>query len=187
MDVAKHLLDLYEPPTAESGLLVSKNKGHVNPYFDVWAWSNQSLHWAGPEPGTVRVRQSHAVLPVLYHHFGCVCPSYEALILIAQLAKGRSVIDMGSGNGYWSYMLRRIESGKKVLEVVPVDSGMSEWRTVWIGDTTHMDGVQWLRKNDGGKDSVLLLVYPNTGEDFTSKMIKAYRELPYPGYRLYKY
>lgn len=187
MDVAKHLLTLYEPPTAESGLVAGKNKAHVNPYFDVWAWSNQSLRWAGPESGTVRVRQSHAILPVLYHHFGCVCPSYEALTFIAQLAKGRSVIDMGSGNGYWSYMLRCIESGKKALKVVPVDSGMSEWRTVWIGNTIPMDGVQWLKKNDGGKDGVLLLVYPNTGEDFTAKIIKAYRELSSIGQRPYKY
>ena len=83
---------------------------------------------------------------------------------------------MGSGNGYWTYMLRRLEQGKKKLEVIPVDSGMSEWRTMWVPDTVEADGVKWLKQNNGGKDDVLLLVYPNTGEDFTSKMIKAYSE-----------
>ena len=73
-------------------------------------------------------------------------------------------------------MLRRFEQGKKKLEVIPVDSGMSEWRTMWVPDTVEADGVKWLKQNNGGKGDVLLLVYPNTGEDFTSKMIKAYGE-----------
>ena len=81
---------------------------------------------------------------------------------------------MGSGNGYWTYMLRRLEQGKKKLDVVPVDSGLSEWRTMWVGDTVQADGVRWLNQHDGGKNNVLLLVYPNTGNEFTSKMIKAY-------------
>ena len=85
---------------------------------------------------------------------------------------------MGSGNGYWTYMLRELEQGKKQLKVIPVDNGLSKWRTMWIGDTVQSDGEQWLKKNNGGKDSVLLLVYPNTGEEFTSKMIRAYSK-PY--------
>ncbi len=174
-DVAKHLEALYQPPPADRGLVVNKNKGHVNPYFDVWAWTNQNLHWEGPEEGTVRVKHSHAILPILYHHFGCVCPSYEALTLISQLAKGRTIVDLGSGNGYWTYMLRRQEQGKKKLTVSPVDNGLSEWRTIWVDDTLEMDGVKWLKQQQGAPDAVLLLVYPNTGDDFTSKMIKAYR------------
>ena len=86
-------------------------------------------------------------------------------------------MDMGSGNGYWTYMLRRQEQGKKKLNVIPVDSGMSEWRTMWVPDTAEMDGVKWLYQHAGAKDDVLLLVYPNTGEEFTSKTIKAYRTL----------
>jgi hypothetical protein len=175
MDVAKHLKAKFEPPSIESGLVVNKNKNHINPYFDVWAWSNQNIEWAGPEEGTVRIKHSHAILPILYHHFGCVCPSYEALALISQLSKGRRVVDLGSGNGYWTYMLRRQETGKKKLDVVAVDNGMSEWRTTWIGDTVEMDGMKWLNQNNGASDAVLLLVYPNTGDDFTGKMIKAYR------------
>ncbi len=177
MDVAKHLQALYEPPFADNGLVVNRNKGHVNPYFGVWAWSNQNIEWAGPEEGTVRVKHSHAILPILYHHFGCVCPSYEALSLISQISKGRTIVDLGSGNGYWTYMLRRIEQGMKKLNVVAVDNGLSEWRTVWIGDTIESDGVKWLRQNQGAQDAVLLLVYPNTGDGFTSKMIEAYSKL----------
>lgn len=174
MDVAKHLQSLYFPPSQETGLVVNKSKNHRNPYFDVWAWANQNIKWAGPESRTAKIRISHAILPVLYHHFGCVCPSYESLSLISQISKGRRIVDMGSGNGYWTYMLRHFESGKKKLDVVPVDSGMSEWRTMWVPDTVEADGVKWLKQNSGGKDDVLLLVYPNTGEEFTSKMVKAY-------------
>lgn len=125
---------------------------------------------------------SHAILPVIYHHFGCVCPSYEALELIRQVSKGRPVLDVGSGNGYWTYMLRRMEPGgkkEKKMEVVPIDSGMSEWRTMWVGDTLETDGAKWLQEHEGRKDAVLLLIYPNTGDEFTSKMIKAYRKYPF--------
>ena len=86
---------------------------------------------------------------------------------------------MGSGNGYWTYMLRRLEQGKKKLQVSPVDNGLSEWRTMWVADTVEMDGMKWLNQHQGAKDATLLLVYPNTGEDFTSKMIKAY-SMSYP-------
>ena len=72
-------------------------------------------------------------------------------------------------------MLRRLEQGKKKLDVIPVDSGISEWRTIWIGDTVQMDGTRWLNQREGAKDTLLLLVYPNISEDFTSKMIQAYR------------
>lgn len=173
-DVAKYLKSLYEPPPADSKIVVPKNKAHVNPYLDYWAWSNQNLEWGGPETSTARVKHSHATLPVVYHHFGCICPTYEALTIVHQLSWGKRVVDLGSGNGYWTYMLRRIGEGKKRLEVVPVDNGISEWRTMWVGDTVEMDGKKWLETNDGGRDAVLLLVYPQVGLEFTSNMLKAY-------------
>ncbi|KAI7583898.1 hypothetical protein KC316_g7005 [Hortaea werneckii] len=84
---------------------------------------------------------------------------------------------MGSGNGYWTYMLRRMEPSskkEKKLDVVPIDNGMSEWRTMWVGGTVEADGVEWLKKNDGAKDSVLLMVYPTVGGEFTKRMVDAY-------------
>lgn len=179
-EVAKHLQERYQPPAAESKLAVNKTKNHVNPYFDLWAWSCQNLEWGGPEESTAKVKISHAMLPVLYHHFGCICPSYESLELIRQVTKGRRVLDVGSGNGYWTFMLRRMEppsKKEKKLDVMPIDNGMSEWRTMWVGDTVEADGKMWLEQNDGGKEDVLLLVYPTVGQDFTSNMIKAYSEL----------
>lgn len=151
-----------------------KNKAHVNPYLDVWAWSNQNLEWMGPEANTIKIKMSHPTLPILYHHFGCVCPSFESLEIIRLVAKGRPIIDVGSGNGYWTYMLRRMKDGKKNLEVTPIDNGISEWRTMWVGDTVEIDGVKWLQQHADGKDHVLLLVYPQVGLEFTSKTIKAY-------------
>lgn len=176
MDVAKHLQSLYQPPAAEKKITVPKNKSHVNPYFDVLAWSNQNLEWTGPEAASDKIKISHALLPVLYHHFSCVCPSFEALEIIRLVAKGRPIADIGSGNGYWTYMLRRMKDGKKNLEVVPVDNGLSDWRTLWVPDTVEMDSADWLKKNDSGKGHVLLLVYPQVSHDFTAKTIKAYRK-----------
>jgi hypothetical protein len=184
-DVAKHLQSHYHPPAAETKLVVSKSKSktHVNPYFDVWAWSNQNLEWGGPEENTINVKHSHAILPILYHHFGCVCPSYESLELIRQVARGRRVVDLGSGNGYWTYMLRRMEpvsKKEKKLGVLPVDNGLSEWRVMWVGDTIQADGEKWLQQNKGAPDDVMLLVYPMVGNEFTKKMIQAYRKSPPP-------
>ncbi|EXJ88105.1 hypothetical protein A1O1_05033 [Capronia coronata CBS 617.96] len=82
-----------------------------------------------------------------------------------------SVLDMGSGNGYWTLMLRRLAAN---LDVVAVDSGQSRWRTTWIPDTVVADGVQYLRKRAGCPDRVLLLVYPIVGGEFTRKVLNAY-------------
>lgn len=176
-DIAKHLLSLYAPPDDSRKLVVNKSKNHVNPSFDVWAWTNQNLEWGGPEERTAQIKISHVLLPLLYHHFGCVCPSYESLAYIQQVSRGRTILDIGSGNGYWTYMLRRFETNpKKKMNVVAIDNSQSLWRTTWIPDTVEADGEKWLKQHDGGKDDVLLLVYPVVGNDFTSKMLKAYRE-----------
>lgn len=86
------------------------------------------------------------------------------------LAKGRPVFEIGSGNGYWTYMLRRMG-----LVVHAVDNGDSVWRTTWINDTVVADGAKFLAKMDGGKDAVLLLVYPQVTTSFTTAVLKGYR------------
>ncbi|KIW81714.1 hypothetical protein Z517_04740 [Fonsecaea pedrosoi CBS 271.37] len=183
---------------------------HENPALDFWAYSCTALEYAGPNANTALVKMSHHILPVYMHHFGCVCPSWEALQVIAKLAssiststststtstgtntgtgpthsansKNRSrrtptVLDMGSGNGYWTLMLRRLGPD---LDVVAVDSGQSRWRTVWIPDTHVADGVQYLRKRGGCPSSLLLLVYPIVGSggsgtgEFTRRVLDAY-------------
>ncbi|KEF51684.1 uncharacterized protein A1O9_12319 [Exophiala aquamarina CBS 119918] len=143
--------------------------GHENPALDFWAYACLALEYAGPNENTSLVKSSHHVLPIFMHHFGCVVPSYEALHIISKVANGKSVIDMGSGNGYWTLMLRQIG-----LTVAAVDSVQSKWRTVWIPDTTVTDGIQYLRKRGGCPDMVLLLVYPIVGGDFTRKAIESY-------------
>ncbi|KAL9117525.1 MAG: hypothetical protein Q9187_005939 [Circinaria calcarea] len=143
---------------------------HTNPYYDYWAWSCQNLSWAGPDENTIRVKHSHHILPILMHHFGCVCPSYEALEIIKQTAQTRAVIEIGSGNGYWTYLLRRIG-----LSVIAVDSGESEYRTMWIPDTIFTDGIAYLKKHTGAIDAALLLVYPIVGAGFTAKVLDAYK------------
>jgi len=143
--------------------------GHQNPALDFWAYLCLALEYAGPNANTALVKSSHHMLPVYMHHFGCVVPSYESLQIINKLAAGRNVLDMGSGNGYWTFMLRRLG-----VNVVAVDSGQSRWRTTWISDTVATDGVQYLRKRSGCLDHVLLLVYPIVGGDFTRKVLDAF-------------
>ncbi|KAK0110168.1 hypothetical protein ONS95_002819 [Cadophora gregata] len=159
---------------------IPKSKTHINPYYDLWALSCQETAFLGPLPdpsyaSPANAKHTHPILPVFYHHFGCVVPSYEALYIISQLAResaAEGVIDMGSGNGYWTYMLRRMNLA---LTVTAVDNMESEYRTMWIDDTIHTDGVEYLRQNDGGKGRVLLLVYMVTKGRFTERVVRAYR------------
>lgn len=147
-----------------AGLHIPKRKATAslppNPYFDFWAWSCRNLEWCGPCPESEARPQSHHVLPVLMHHFGCAVPSYEGLEILRAVADGRTVADMGSGNGYWAFMLRQ-----HGVAVAPVDNAQSEWRVSWVDDTTIMDGTRWLAQpgSAGGKDMVLLMVYPIVG------------------------
>ncbi|KAL8799452.1 MAG: hypothetical protein Q9223_007134 [Gallowayella weberi] len=142
---------------------------HINPYYDYWVWSCQNLKWVGPTPHTVHVHQSHYILPVLMHHFGCVVPTYESLEVIKQSAKGRKVLEIGSGNGYWAYMLRRIG-----VQVDAVDNLQSRFRTLWIDDTIVEEGEKHLTKKNGARDALLLLVYPIVGSEFTARVLNAY-------------
>lgn len=113
-------------------------------------------------------------------------PSYESLELIRQVSGGRPILDIGSGNGYWAFMLRRLLANASTSasakpgggdEVIAVDSGQSVYRALWIGDTIVADGIKWLREERrGGVGDLLLLVYPIVeGNGFTDRVIKAYK------------
>jgi len=160
----------FKIPASSSGTANTNTvKGYENPALDFWAYACLALEYAGPNANTALVKSSHHMLPVYMHQFGCVVPSYESLQVISKLASGRPVLDMGSGNGYWSLMLRRLG-----CTVVAVDSGQSRWRTTWIPDTFVRDGIQYLRQRGGCADHVLLLVYPIVGGEFTRKVLEAY-------------
>jgi hypothetical protein len=160
-EVAAHLAEkrhLHPALATKLSIPKAKSPRSANPYFDFWAWSCRNLEWCGPCASAERVATSHHVLPIFMHHFGCATPSHESLEILRILADGRAVADVGSGNGYWAFMLRRYG-----LDVRPVDNMQSEWRVKWVDDTVISDGVKWLRKNGNGKDMVLLLVYPVVG------------------------
>lgn len=169
----------YLHPALLSKLVIPKSKSQPchNPYFDFWAWSCRALEWCGPCADSERAATSHHVLPILMHHFGCATPSHEGLEILKTLAAGRTIADLGSGNGYWTFLLRCYG-----LMVHAVDNMQSEWRVNWVNDTTISDGVKWLRKHDGGKDMMLLLVYPivgggiggGTDGGFTRSLVDAY-------------
>lgn len=167
-------------PELEQRLTIPKTKKppSSNPYLDFWAWSCRNLEWCGPCASSARKPMSHHILPIFMHHFGCATPSHESLEILRVLADGRAVADVGSGNGYWAFMLRRYG-----LTVHAVDNMQSEWRVNWVNDTTISDGVKWLGKNVFGKDMVLLLVYPVVGGGvgggteggFTRNLVSAFK------------
>jgi hypothetical protein len=160
---------------------------HKNPYLDLWKYSCEELEWAGPLPSTTHTRISHHILPIFYHHFGCVVPSYAALYVLAKLAQPARpskedvlpILDIGSGNGYWTYMLRNFPvshiGAEKPLHVRAIDNQVSEYRVSWIKDTIIRDGKEWLRSHDGGRGCVLLLVYPQVTGNFTGPLLKAFQ------------
>ena len=153
-------------------------KANANPYFDFWAWSCRALEWCGPCEEAERVATSHHVLPIFMHHFGCATPSHESLQILKIVADGRPVAEIGSGNGYWTFLLRCYG-----LTVHPVDNMQSEWRVSWVNDTTISDGTKWLKGRNDGRDMVLLLVYPIVGSGagggvdgaFTRQLVDAYQ------------
>lgn len=166
-----------------SDLKIPKSKDHINPYLDMWAFSCHSTGFVGPlqskeYENPESARMTHPMLPVLYHHFGCVCPSWEGLSIISQLVKGgvgtgmrvEGVLDMASGNGYWTYMLRRMG-----LDVVAVDNMESVWRYTWVLDTVNSNGVEWMKRKEGAKNRVLLMVYMVTKGTFTKEILRAYK------------
>lgn len=156
---------------------IPRSKTHVNPYYDFWTYSCQLITFLGPLPDAsyadpLNAKRTHPMLPVFYHHFGCVVPTYEALSIISELAAesgAEGVIDMASGNGYWTYMLRRMK-----LDIIAVDNIASEYRTMWISDTVKSDGVEYLKRHDGGGRRILLMVYMVTAGTFTKRVIQAY-------------
>jgi hypothetical protein len=182
--IASHLDSRFLNKT--QGLLPNKkDRVHKNPYLDLWTYSCRELEWAGPVPTTAHTKISHHILPIFYHHFGCVVPTHAALTVIAKLAQPakpskepvRPILDIGSGNGYWTFMLRNLalESGMLPLTVHAIDNQTSEYRVTWIPDTVIASGDSWLASHDGGKGSVLLLVYPQATGDFTNSVLKGFK------------
>ena len=171
-----------------SGILPSKkDRQHKNPYLSLWTYSCYELEWSGPLPSTRFTQISHHILPLFYHHFGCIVPSYAALHVIAKLAQPAKpskenvlpILDMGSGNGYWTFMLRNFPiadiNGAKALDVRAVDNQLSEYRVSWIRDTIKQDGRDYLKENAWGQGCVLLLIYPQATGDFTGSVLDAYQ------------
>lgn len=171
--VAEHLSARRYIDPALAGQL-TKRKKHINPYFDLWALSCEQLGFVGPLPGSYEhpqaAKQSHPILPVFMHHFGCGIPDYEALSIVRAVVGKRRLVDLGCGNAYWTWLLRR-----EGLSVTAVDDLSSRWRTTWASDIVKSDAVQFVQKSMQ-KEDVLLLVYPIVGgNDLTKRIIQAYK------------
>ncbi|KAH6710599.1 hypothetical protein BKA61DRAFT_645047 [Leptodontidium sp. MPI-SDFR-AT-0119] len=143
---------------------IPKSKTHINPYYDMWALSCRETAFLGPSPDPsyahpANAKHTHPILPVFYHHFGCVVPSYEALQIISQLVADSGV----DGELIWP------------LNVTAVGNMASKYRTRWIENTVKADGVEYLKKNGGGKGRVLLMVYMVTASSFTKRVLREYR------------
>ena len=86
-------------------------------------------------------------------------PNEMALSKIAELSP---VLEVGSGLGYWAYLLR-----KKGADVVAVDnkSEHDTSATFHIEDTHFIDGVKYLVDNNGCSDKTLLLCWPRHADE----------------------
>ncbi len=62
----------------------------------------------------------------------------------------------------------------KSLDIRPIDSGLSEYRITWITDTIKQDGKEYLRRNNNGRGTILLLVYPQATGDFTAPILRMF-------------
>ena len=73
-------------------------------------------------------------------------------------------------------MLRNLplDDGMKALEVHAVDNQTSLYRTIWISDTEKVGGDVFLKRN-ARNDSILLLVYPQAGGNFTEKVLRTFK------------
>lgn len=80
------------------------------------------------------------------------------------------MLEMASGNGYWTYMLRRMG-----VATIAVDNLEAKWRYMWIDDTIETNGVDFIKQKGGAKSHVLLMVYMVTKGNFTKQVLKAYR------------
>jgi hypothetical protein len=182
-EIAENLQSKFLPPTSPLTLPGKQKSPFANPYLDIWNWSCTTLEWGGPIHSTERVVRSHPLLPVLYHHFGCVPPTHDALHLITQLSSAggqKVVIEIGSGGGYWTYMLRKYYH----VKCVAVDDGSSVFRTIWIPDTIVHDGPSFVKSAPSTRvknipefslnTAVLLLVYPPAGGNFTESVLTAF-------------
>jgi len=56
-----------------------------------------------------------------------------------------------------------------------VDNVESKWRTTWIPDTIVADGETYLKKQQGGINATLLMVYPVVRSGFTSGILESYK------------
>ncbi|KAI1454083.1 hypothetical protein F4805DRAFT_337047 [Annulohypoxylon moriforme] len=182
-------------PSLSIPKLSKKGRAPPNPYLQFLSWSCRALEWAGPCPAsTLAGLRSHHILPVLMHHFGCACPTHEALSILRVVASDRPILDVGSGGGYWTYMLRAYG-----IPCVAVDNAQSVWRVNWVDDTVISEGSTYLQKRKAKKlketgnnntsttaidpsEPVLLLVYPIVGGSvaggseggFTRTMLDSY-------------
>lgn len=108
------------------------------------------------------------------HHFACACPSHDALSMLTTLAAGRPILDMGSGNGYWSRLLSAYGA-----KPIPIDSQQSAWRVNWTPlETVISTGTAYLASHKGCQDAVLLMVYPIVGSppgSFVRDMLRLYK------------
>ncbi|KAK1758607.1 hypothetical protein QBC47DRAFT_375214 [Echria macrotheca] len=178
-----HLLNL--PKSSKS----SFSSIPQNPYLDFWTWTCHHLSWCGPLPLPRSVSppriKSHPILPILMHHFGCAVPTHEALTILSLLCgPSQKIADIGSGSGYWTFLLRQYLSSRSPSQaVLGIDNAQSLWRTTWIADTVITPGTTFLSSLPNHKDIILLMVYPIVGGamgaggtegQFTRDLVAAY-------------
>jgi hypothetical protein len=141
----------------------------------IWARWALSIGFDGTVDGkldlfqrmTPRQRSETSSLPVrAAAQYSWAIPNALALKTISEL---QPVVEIGSGNGYWVYLLRSRGCDVTAVDSYPNDRTRGQRNvsrhaaTTWIDDTIVMSGEQFLREQKGCKHATLLFCWPREG------------------------
>jgi hypothetical protein len=127
-------------------------------------------HTEGPTEDDMKMTRSNLV-----NQFAWAIPSDDAIHWLAKQLKGRPVVELGAGNGYWAHLLEQVG-----IEVTAYDRALA-WRgdeNHWIRSDTKVwhpvrRGTQAMVRNH--QDKVLMLCWPPYNNRFAVETLRYYQ------------
>lgn len=132
--------------------------GYEGPDDDTALELDMSLRASSNSHGLPDLQQS-------IESYSWVIPSHEALSSCVRLAKTGKIIEIGSGSGYWTSLLRGYGA-----DVIAVDPHPASRHFIW--DTIRRKGEEYLTDQGGCPDRALFMCWPRGS--FGDKVLQAY-------------
>ena len=144
---------------------MTKPKNHLNKLLhSKWEpWARRSKYQGEHDVHVLLDRRENP----LYDRFVCVQKYGFAIpneVALKKLADYGPIIEIGSGKGYWAYLLKA--RGVDIITVDDRPHGSDDW----CQDTIQQDGAEYLDEHDGCPDRTLFLCWP----DVDDSVIRAY-------------